>query len=117
VWLIAALTREHGVWPQACLRTCDERSRVQCLVPARGARRGKVLDEVSAAIPRDAVARNVEISRAGFASAGARGYDVPNKLKKRDLTNIATTTLAARAIANKKNFFSPSLSSGLNVIR
>ena len=57
-WLIAALTREHGGWEQARLRTSDERSRVQCLVPARGARRGKVLDEVSAAIPRDAVARN-----------------------------------------------------------
>jgi len=58
VGLIAALTREHGGWEQARLRTSDERSRVQCLVPARGARRGKVLDEVSAAIPRDAVARN-----------------------------------------------------------
>jgi hypothetical protein len=56
--LIAALTREHGGWEQACLRTTDARSRVQCLVPARGARRGKALDEVSAAIPRDAVARN-----------------------------------------------------------
>ena len=32
---IAALTREHGGWEQACLRTSDERSRVQCLVPAR----------------------------------------------------------------------------------
>ena len=58
IGLIAALTREHGGWEQASLRTSDERSRVQCLVPARGARRGKVLDEVSAAIPRDAVARN-----------------------------------------------------------
>ena len=56
--LIAALTREHGGWEQACLRTSDERRRVQCLVPARGARRGKALDEGSAAIPRDAVARN-----------------------------------------------------------
>ena len=55
---IAALTREHGGWEQARLRTSDERSRVQCLVPARGARRGKALDEVGAAIPRDAVARN-----------------------------------------------------------
>jgi len=55
---IAALTREHGGWQQACLRTSDERSRVQCLVPARGARRDMALDEVSAAIPRDAVARN-----------------------------------------------------------
>ena len=35
--LIAALTREHGGWEQACLRTSGERSRVQCLVPARGA--------------------------------------------------------------------------------
>jgi hypothetical protein len=42
----AALTREHGGWEQARLRTSDERSR------------GKALDEVSAAIPRDAVARN-----------------------------------------------------------
>ena len=50
--------REHDGWEQACLRTSDERSRVQCLVPARGARRDMALDEVSAAIPRDAVARN-----------------------------------------------------------
>jgi len=57
-YLIAALTREHGGGEQARLRTADERSRVQCLVPARGARRGKALDEGSAAIPRDAVARN-----------------------------------------------------------
>jgi hypothetical protein len=56
--IIAALTREHGGWEQACLRTTDARSRVQCLVPARGARRGKALDEVGATIPRDAVARN-----------------------------------------------------------
>jgi len=43
-------------------RATDERSRVKCLVPARGARRGMVLDEGSAAIPRDAVARNAAIS-------------------------------------------------------
>ena len=55
--LIAALTREHGGWQQACLRTSGERSRVQCLVPARPARRDKVLDEVSAAIPGDASRR------------------------------------------------------------
>ena len=55
---IAALTREHGGWEQACLRTTDARSRVQCLVTARGARRGKAQDEVGAAITRDAVARN-----------------------------------------------------------
>ncbi len=34
---IAALTREHGGWEQARLRASDERSRVQCLVPAQGA--------------------------------------------------------------------------------
>ena len=57
--IIAALTREHDGWGQAAgLITAGARSRVQCLVPARGARRGKALDEVSAAIPRDAVARN-----------------------------------------------------------
>ena len=28
----AALTREHGGWPQVYLRANDERSRVQCLV-------------------------------------------------------------------------------------
>ena len=61
--IIAALTREHGGWEQARLRTSDERSRVQCLVPARGARRGKALDEVGAAIPRDAVARNNRLQR------------------------------------------------------
>ena len=55
--IIAALTREHGGWEQACLRTSGERSRVQCLVPARSARRDKVLDEVSAAIPGDASRR------------------------------------------------------------
>lgn len=33
--LIAALTREHGGWEQARLRTSDEHSRVRCLVPAR----------------------------------------------------------------------------------
>ena len=33
-------------------------------VPARGARRGKALDEVGAAIPRDAVARNVAFTGA-----------------------------------------------------
>ena len=75
--LIAALTREHGGWEQAGLRTSDERSRVQCLVPARGARRGEVLDEGSAAIPRDAVARNtLELSgarRFWRASAPAMG--------------------------------------------
>ena len=67
--IIAALTREHGGWQQACLRKSDERSRVQCLVPARGARRGKALDEVGAAIPRDAVARNAmaHLRRDGFA--------------------------------------------------
>jgi len=35
--IIAALTREHGGWEQARLRTSDERSRVKCLVPAQGA--------------------------------------------------------------------------------
>ncbi|MBU1706117.1 hypothetical protein KKG19_05340, partial [Patescibacteria group bacterium] len=35
-FLIAALTREHGGWEQARLRTSDERSRVKCLVPAQG---------------------------------------------------------------------------------
>ena len=55
-------------------RATDERSRVKCLVPARGARRDMVLDEVSAAIPRDAVARNVRISRARSASAGFASY-------------------------------------------
>lgn len=35
--IIAALTREHDGWKQACLRTSGERSRVQCLVPARSA--------------------------------------------------------------------------------
>jgi len=51
--IIAALTREHGGWEQACLRTSDKRSRVKCLVLARLARRDKVLDEVSAAILGD----------------------------------------------------------------
>ena len=73
---IAALTREHGGWEQARLRTSDERSRVQCLVPARGARRSKALDEGSAAIPRDAVARNgLPLSRrASQRSAAAAGW-------------------------------------------
>lgn len=56
---IAALTREHDGWEQAeGLITADACSRVQCLLPARDARRDRALDEVSAAIPRDAVARN-----------------------------------------------------------
>jgi hypothetical protein len=59
--LIAALTREHGGWEQACLRTSDERSRVQCLVPARGACRGKALDEVGAPIPGDAERRQEQV--------------------------------------------------------
>ena len=46
-----------------------------------------------------------------------RGYEIPNKLNNRDLINIATTTLAAKATANKKAVLSPSVSSGLNVIR
>jgi hypothetical protein len=46
--IIAALTREHDGWEQACLRTYGERSRVKCLVLARPARLDKVLDEVSA---------------------------------------------------------------------
>jgi len=33
--LIAALTREHDGWAQACLRTGSERSRVECLVLPR----------------------------------------------------------------------------------
>jgi len=53
---IAALTREHGGWEQARLRTSDERSRVKCLVPAQGD--GTRPNEVSAAIPGDAVAGN-----------------------------------------------------------
>ena len=46
-------------------RADDGRSRVKCLVPARGARRDMVLDEVSAAIPRDAVARNAKNNQPG----------------------------------------------------
>jgi hypothetical protein len=60
---------------------------------------------------------NVEISRAVFASTEVRGYEIPNKLKNSDLINIATTTLAAKATANEKAFLSPSVSSGLNVMR
>ena len=44
-------------------RTSGERSRVKCLVPARPARRGKVLDEVSAAIPGDASRREPVIEQ------------------------------------------------------
>ena len=38
------------------------RSQVEHLVPAHIVRRNKVLDEVSTAIPRDRVARNVEVT-------------------------------------------------------
>ena len=52
-------------------RTSGGRSRVKCLVPGRGARRDMVIDEVSAAIPRDAVARNGRTVRPGRFLAGS----------------------------------------------
>jgi hypothetical protein len=50
-------------------------------------------------------------------TAASRGECTQREFKNRDLINIATTTLAAKTTANEKAFFSPSVSSGLNVIR
>jgi hypothetical protein len=63
--IIAALTRTDG---RAGKRSLHVRSPVSGQAPCSGARRrGKALDEISAAIPGDAVAGNTEIS--GFLSA------------------------------------------------
>src|SRR3990170_6802622 len=61
--IIAALT---GAGCRAGKRSLHVRCPVSGQVPCSGARRrGKALDAVSAAIPRDAVARNDEIRRGG----------------------------------------------------
>ena len=58
-------------------RTSGGRSRVKCLVPVRGARWDKVLDEVSAAIPRDAVARNGADNQGAFFAHLVHGFVMP----------------------------------------
>jgi len=49
------------------------RSQVEHLVPAHIVRRNKVLDEVSTAIPRDRVARNIELT-SDRRESGAAAY-------------------------------------------
>jgi hypothetical protein len=72
-FLIAALTREHGGWPSRLL--ADKRRAQSGPVPCSGGRRrGMALDEVSAAIPGDAVAGNVLITGNCKLSGGLAGY-------------------------------------------
>ena len=81
--------REHDGWEQAAgLITACARSRVQCLVPARGALRGKVLDEVSASIPRDCVAWN---------------KDLVAKLTSKDFQEFMALVMPLIAIRNYKS--------------
>jgi hypothetical protein len=56
--------------------SAEKRSRVQCLVPERGARRNKALDEVSAAIPGDAKRRQ---ERAGHQPADVNKCNTKNR--------------------------------------
>jgi hypothetical protein len=89
IFSIAALTREYDGWEQAAgLITACARSRAQCLVPARGALRGKVLDEVSAAIPRDCVAWN---------------KDLVAKLTSKDFQEFMALVMPLIAIRNYKS--------------
>ena len=48
------------------MQTDGARSRVKCLVPERGARRNKALDEVSAAIPCDAERRKEQSNKSNL---------------------------------------------------